>query len=527
MRALILGAGALGQVFGAALSRGGAEVRYWVRPGSARARLTSLRVRTLGGPLARRAVPAPDTDLGQALARGPELVLLALPSDGLSPALCARLLEGSGDATLVGLQPGLDDRAHLAAAGSRLLWGLPALVAWSAPEADGETTTCWQPPLSRLCFAGVRARREPLLACLRRGGLRVRGAEQLPEDAGCVAAWLEVLVAGLACASWQPEQLAASPLLAEVARAGREAVKLAARQAGCRPPLGLRLLGPAALRPLLLLAPRLAPFPLAAYFRRHYGKLGAQTGAQLATLLRLAAPGEAPALRRLHGLWSRLHTSPAPAPEDAVAPAVLSAPTSRDLAGRPLLAEDAARPWAVKRNLHSFRIGAPAPAFGRALHTVLRDPRRAFGGLRLRRAAARVGRPFAVGERFCGSLALPGLPGRVEEAFLSDYACLTALEEEGERLTLEYRYLEGCPFAGHSRYTLRPEGPEACRLDVEFRFQERSLLGVELLHRFGLAAHDRALAAQVRQAATLLRAPLLASTLRESRAGLYAPAAAG
>jgi ketopantoate reductase len=61
MKVLIVGGGALGQVYGQTLARGGAPVSYLVKPGqevAARSGFTVHRLRRLGGPATERLVPA-------------------------------------------------------------------------------------------------------------------------------------------------------------------------------------------------------------------------------------------------------------------------------------------------------------------------------------------------------------------------------------------------------------------------------------------------------------------------------------
>jgi hypothetical protein len=192
---------------------------------------------------------------------------------------------------------------------------------------------------------------------------------------------------------------------------------------------------------------------------------------------------------------------------------MLSPQAQRRLATRAPLALDAARPYAVKRNVHEIVVDAPPDRFAAALRETLADPGQQFGMVAIRRAPARVGRPFVAGERFLGTfhlgLGASPLVRWIEESFLSDYAEVVALDER----RAVYRYLEGTPIAGSSTYLVDAD-PAGTRLTVVFEHQEINALAVSVLHRFALRQHDRAALAQARAAARRCGARVVSATTR-------------
>jgi hypothetical protein len=132
-------------------------------------------------------------------------------------------------------------------------------------------------------------------------------------------------------------------------------------------------------------------------------------------------------------------------------------------------------------------------------------------------------RPLLVGAK---ALARSAAAKYVEERWLSDFAELTRLSRPSANgaanartdgvFEVTYGYLDGGPLAGQSTYRIRPDGPDRCRLEVRFEFQELGLPAIFLLHTIGVRAHDRAVRAQVEQAAGLLGAPILDCTLSPS-----------
>jgi ketopantoate reductase len=173
-RALVVGAGAVGQVLALHLVRAGAEVSFAVRRPDAVRPVTLWRLRSVGG-RGRDVLPALPTSRN-----GPfDVVFLTVPSDALDGAFLREVAKGFGEATVVGLQPGLDDRRRLLSLGvtePQLVRCLISLVAFHAPLSakaalQAEGTPYWFPPLSPWTFDGPSARAEAVVALLRRGGM--------------------------------------------------------------------------------------------------------------------------------------------------------------------------------------------------------------------------------------------------------------------------------------------------------------------------------------------------------------------
>lgn len=170
---------------------------------------------------------------------------------------------------------------------------------------------------------------------------------------------------------------------------------------------------------------------------------------------------------------------------------------------------DPGRAVAIKRNQHEWLLDVDADAFATAFANVLAEPDATFGAIRIDRSPDRVGRPFAVGERFSGRFCLDLLGGPlswlagtalgrfIERAMLSDHA--EVLEVTPHRVV--YGYLTGSPVAGRSVLEVEPMGPGRCRFRATMEFQEVGLFAVTGLHRFGIRAHDGVVATQVARAA--------------------------
>jgi ketopantoate reductase len=330
--ALVVGAGAVGQVFGYHLARGGAQVTFLVRPErreeSARGfDLYPLRGFRPGSAPQRFTQFALISSAQEVAARRFQQVYLTVPSPAVEGPWLRDLIAAAADATLVSLQPDAHDHALIRAAGARpeaLVYGAIALVSYAAP-LPGETrfpapgTAYWLPPLARSPFSGPRdlqgaargrnrARVAEIVASLRRGGLPAMPHPDVERALALANAVGMTYLTALERAGWSPRALGQSELLALCARALRESLAIV-RAAGTRLPPGAGIIArPRLLTILLRIGARLAPFPLDAYLQRHFTKVGAQTRLIVARLLAqgTSAGVQAPALTQLAGEPPRL-----------------------------------------------------------------------------------------------------------------------------------------------------------------------------------------------------------------------------
>ncbi|MEV0235275.1 2-dehydropantoate 2-reductase N-terminal domain-containing protein [Nonomuraea sp. NPDC050786] len=275
MKILVVGAGALGQVFGMWLAAGGAQVSYLVKPGRERWAehgVVLYRLRRWGRPAERRLVPY---EVATEPPAGPwDMVWLCVDSTALSGSWTAAVSAAAGSATVVTISQAPQDQAALALAWppEQIVRVTPAVLAYQTPpaaEAPEPGLAYWLPPLSALEVHGAASRTGQVIAALRAGGVRARAARR-PGGGDISAARMMPFIAALENAGWS----AAAAHYARAAAAGREAVAIAAAQHGRRAPLAVP--GWAAALALRVL-PRLVPFDLARYLEAHFTKVSAQT----------------------------------------------------------------------------------------------------------------------------------------------------------------------------------------------------------------------------------------------------------
>jgi 2-dehydropantoate 2-reductase len=234
------------------------------------------------------------TRADEVAARTFDQVMFTIASPALRGPWLAELVAAAGDATIVALQPGLDDRARYLAAGAveeRLVQGLISLISYHAP-LPGETRfprpgmAYWFPPMGPSPFSGPAARRDAVISALVRGRLPAKKHEDVPRTAGFPTAVMMPYLVALELGGWTVRGAARAGKLALGGRGAREAVAIVSASLG-KPPFGLGLLArPTVLRGGVYLARPLIPLPLETYLKEHFTKVGDQTRELLAGYIR-------------------------------------------------------------------------------------------------------------------------------------------------------------------------------------------------------------------------------------------------
>ncbi|MBX7084524.1 MAG: ketopantoate reductase [Nannocystaceae bacterium] len=312
-RVLVVGAGAVGQVFAHHLARGGAEVALLVKPAheaALREGMTLYRLRRRG-PLRERfegyrILTAPS----QAAGTRWDQVYSAVSSAALRPATWfAELARATGDATVVFLQPNIDDRAIATtyADPQRLVDGMIGFIAYHSPlpgvtddrDRDGGAPgmAFWLPPGSPSRFAGDELRTTAVIDALRRGGLPASRMD--PSSFAAVTpfanAVLYACIATLQAAGWSLAALADDRWLERLGAVATESLTIVSDHLQLGIPLGARLVtNPLVLRAALRLAPAVVPLPLEPYLRAHFTKVGPQMRLGLAAYAQLGAAAGLP-----------------------------------------------------------------------------------------------------------------------------------------------------------------------------------------------------------------------------------------
>jgi 2-dehydropantoate 2-reductase len=294
MKILIAGAGAVGQVYGWHLHQAGHDVAFFVKAKYQNEVGAGLTLHRLGRDT-RQDWPAVRaiSDLDLVAGTQWDQIWLTFASDALRGDLATALLRVIGDATVVCLQPDMEDgdyvRAHVPSP-NQVVQGLITFISYQSPlpgHAGPEGIAYYLPPLAPGLFSGEAARVGAVVRALKAGGLAAKVVPDLAKTAGGAPALLQPIIAGLEASGWRIDAMMGGANLPLGLAAAREALAVAERSMGANTTALKLLLRPWVWRLLVPVIRRVLPLPLEPYLHYHFAKVGAQTRLMLDTYIRL------------------------------------------------------------------------------------------------------------------------------------------------------------------------------------------------------------------------------------------------
>jgi 2-dehydropantoate 2-reductase len=289
-RVLLVGAGAIGQVYGRFLQAGGCELSFLVKEKYAE---EARRGFTLYEPGLFDRSPAPrlfsgfgvHVSIEEVASQRWDQVWLCVSSTAMrAGGWVDELARATGEATWVTLQPAIDDRDWLLRRipPERLVSGVVPFLSFHAPLKPGDPfpspgTAVWFPPLAAGLFSGPQDRLDGVLRVLRAGRYPARRVRDAVRATAPASAVLTAFVVGLELAGWSFQRFLEPESLERTLGVAREAVRIAARRTQQSPSAILRLLRPTLFKLLLPTASRMVPFDLETYLRVHFTKVSDQT----------------------------------------------------------------------------------------------------------------------------------------------------------------------------------------------------------------------------------------------------------
>ena len=314
MNILIIGAGAVGQVYARHLAKAGHRISFFVKAKYAATVAAGLHLHALGH-LRTRSELWRDyrvvSQLEEVAAEQWDQVWLCVASDALRSELTDELLACAGAATVVCLQPGPDDaqrvRRQLDNA-AQLVQGLITFISYQSPlpgRSGPDGMAYYLPPFAPNLFSGETARVQAVVQALKQGGMAARAVHNLDEAAGGGEGLLIPLIAALEQNDWALRGFAKSAAFTRGREAALEALAILERDHGARVAPTRFLLHPLASRALLLVAPRVVPLELEPYLHYHFSKVGVQTRQMLDSYIAMGERLQLPVIH-LQELRSRL-----------------------------------------------------------------------------------------------------------------------------------------------------------------------------------------------------------------------------
>ncbi len=295
LKIVMIGAGAVGQVYCRHMSLAGVEVGFFVKEKYAAQCREGLTLYPLKS--SRRRDPVSYTGFGvytklEELAEVQwDQVWISISSTALRALPLKELAEAAPKATIVSLQPGLKDRDYLLEffPKERLVSGLIAFIAYWAPlqgeEVPRPGIAYWFPPFSPSLFSGPPRIVKEIVGTLKKGGCPAVVSSDAPRAGALPSAIMMPHLVALKGEGWSFRAFRRGELLPMASRASREALAIGAAYHGGSPPWQRRLVRPWVLSLVLGLGSVLVPLDLEVYLQAHFTKVGDQMQESIRTYI--------------------------------------------------------------------------------------------------------------------------------------------------------------------------------------------------------------------------------------------------
>ena len=296
MNILIVGAGAVGQVYGLHLQRAGHQVSFFVKEKYVHQIPAQLELFRLGYFKTKQLHLLPNqiiSAIDEVSATAWDQIWFSLSSDALRGELATQVMAASGQATVVCLQPDMEDSQYVSQHlpdPSHMVQGLITFIAYQSPlpqHTGPKGIAYFIPPLSPGVFAGESDRAHSVVNALKQGGMDARIVPDFAKAAAAAPAIMQPLIAALEVNQWQLASLKNNGYLALGLKAAQQAVQVVQAKTGAHV-IGLRWILAVKLWQLILpLSQLVLPLALEDYLHYHFSKVGQQTRLMLDTYIRL------------------------------------------------------------------------------------------------------------------------------------------------------------------------------------------------------------------------------------------------
>ncbi len=283
MRALLVGAGSVGQVYGWHLQKAGVEVHFYVKEKYADEARSGFVLYPPGSKTPQKFVPnGVVTSAAEAGATTWDQVWLCISSPALGGDWFPALAAATGGATWISLLPGIRDRERVSAVipKERIVWGLISFSAWHAPLGNEPLPepgmAWWFPPMSPSLFEGPEAEVTKVVVPLKKGGCAAAKGDVAAMNARG-SAILGSVVGAMECGGWTFAGLR-EPRWAQLgARCIDQALTISCAHAGISKGPAAFAASPTAIRFATRAVRFVTPMDFELFLKAHFSKVGDQT----------------------------------------------------------------------------------------------------------------------------------------------------------------------------------------------------------------------------------------------------------
>jgi hypothetical protein len=286
MKVLIVGAGAVGQVYGHYYAQGGCEVTFFVKPRHMEELNQGLVIFNLNK---KQKILFKNysiiTDLPSLNATQWDVVVLTVPSDALyTPWLKEFLSSINENAALVTLQPGMNDREEIIKffPKEKIVTGVIALVAFPTPLGNKwpqeKGMAVWFPPFAKAPFDGMPEEVKKAMSPLIKAGFPAtfKKINDKPEMVAFGATFLGLFIRNLELQGWKLSAFQNSQTALLMTRSTKEAFEVVSKSHQLSSPFFGHLLSTMFYRTAIAVAKFMMPFDLETYLKFHFTKVGPQ-----------------------------------------------------------------------------------------------------------------------------------------------------------------------------------------------------------------------------------------------------------
>jgi 2-dehydropantoate 2-reductase len=290
---LIVGAGAVGQVYAQQFARAGHDVHLFLKEKYVAEAQQGFTLYHLNEDK-KRIKPITfknfhcHSDWSTVAERQWHQIWLCMSSTGFAQMDLQPLVQAVGDATIVVLQPGPDDiqRVKDTVGAERVVSGMINMISYHTPLATEtvakEGIAFWIPPLIPMPVEGDHARAEVVIETLKQS--KIPASYQAGYAAKGIHgnAFLMVFLAALEINNWQYKSLAANKAdLKMMIDAQQEAFAALSQHYGTSAPYALTCVKSWMISPLMTASRYIAPLDMETYMQAHFSKVRSQTVAIL------------------------------------------------------------------------------------------------------------------------------------------------------------------------------------------------------------------------------------------------------
>ncbi len=306
VKIIVVGAGAVGTVYGRYFQLGGADVSFYVREKYADSCRRGFRFYPMNRPRSQRPVGIEMknfdilTDVSEVKGQKWDYIVLAMSSVALRGPWLQELIQAMGHATLVTLQPGIYDREYILhyIDSSRLIEGMIPILSYATPLPGdtqySEGIAYWLPPGVSGTLSGQKDLVRRLIQILRKGGFPAKMSADVRAQLIVPSTILNLIVVALEISGWSFADLTKGAHLKLACQAIAEALRVLSGKKKVTHSLLSFLNQPLLFKIILILSSKIVPFDFEAYMKAHFMKVQKQIHQSLVDYINLAKTNAIP-----------------------------------------------------------------------------------------------------------------------------------------------------------------------------------------------------------------------------------------